>query len=125
MVTHRVKIDGTIYGNVGSIEPDIEREYYHNVTALSGKKYQDVRYQKTNYKVQFFNLLDGVYIDLRAFINSVKGVSITCGFPNDTDGFKEAEYFLTIQSEINKGYHNGNYFKNGMTVLFEAVNADE
>lgn len=125
MDIHRIKIDGVTYGNVGSITPSIEREYYYNVTALDGTKYQDVRYTKTNYTVQFFNLIDGVYTALRAFINDNKGVPIICGFPDDDDNLIEQEYYLTIQSEINKGRLNGKYFKNGMTVLFEAVNADE
>lgn len=125
MVVHKIVIDGVTYGNVGSIGQSITPEYYHNVTALSGKKYQEVRYTKTDYTVQFFNLIDGVYTSLRAFINANKGEAVTCGFPDDNNGFIYADYFLTIQSEINKGYLNGKYFKNGLTVLFEAVNADE
>jgi hypothetical protein len=124
MSVHKVKINGVIYGNVGSITPEIQTEYYHNVTALDGTKYQQVRYKKTNYKVQFFNVLDGVYVALRKYINRNKGKAILCGFPNDSDGFVEKEYYMTIQSEINKGYLNNEYFKNGLTVYFEAVNAD-
>lgn len=122
---HKVKINGTVYNNVGNIDYEPIPEYYYNLTALSGKTYQDVRYTKTNYTVQFFNLLDGVYTSLRSFIKSKKGIAVTCGFPDDSNGFIEADYYMTIKSEINKGYLNGNYFKNGMTVYFEAVNADE
>lgn len=119
-----MKIAGNIYGNVSSIDPSIETEYYHNVTSLSGKKYQAIRYTKTNYTVVFFNLLTPTYVNLRNYIKSHKGQAIVCGFPNDNGEFEEKEYFLTITAETNKGFINNKYLKNGLTVLFEAVNAD-
>lgn len=125
MEVHKIKINGVTYGNVGTITPEIETEYYHNVTSLSGVKYQSVRYTKTNYTVQFFNLADGVYTSLRSLIKSRKGLATLCGFPNDSTGFDETTYYMTIQSETNKGYHNGQYFKNGLTVLFERETAYE
>lgn len=126
MEIHKIIIDGVAYGNVGNIDMQQDIEYYHNVTALDGTKYQSIRYTKTNYTATFFNLLDGVYTSLREYIKSHKGVAVTCGFPDDSNGFNYANYYLTITSpDKMKGYLNGNYFKNGMTVLFEAVNADE
>lgn len=125
MVVHRVKINDVVYGNVGKIESSSREVPYHDVETLDGKKHKEIRYVKTDQTVLFFNLLDGVYISLREFIKSNRGVAITCGFPDDADGFIDSEYYLTIQNEINKGYLNGNYFRNGLEVLFEKVNADE
>lgn len=125
MTIHRVVINGVTYGNVGSIETDTTPVYYHKVETLDGKTHQKVRYFKTISTVTFFNLLDGVYTGLRAYIKANQDEAITCGFPDDEDGFIYDDYYLTITSEKNKGYLNGDYFRNGLTVTFEKVNADE
>lgn len=126
MDAHRIVINGVTYGNVGKIETEIEREYYHNVTSLSGRKYQDVRYTKENQKVQFFNLLNGVYTSLIDFVKAHKGTPINCGFPDDDNGFIFADYYISItKPSLMKGYLNGKYYKNGVELYFEAVNADE
>ena len=125
---HKIKVSGVLYDNIGTIVPEIEYEYWYDVTTRSGKKEQKVKYTKTNYTVTFFNALDGKYTTLRNHIKERNGVPSTCGFPNDTgrlDGFDYAEYIMTIQSEVNKGYlHNGTYYKNAMVVRFERRYAD-
>lgn len=131
MVQQRVKIDGVIYGNVGEIKTKKTVDYYHKVRTLDGKLHEEIRYELTGNTVLFYNLLDGVYDSLKNFIKSNVGNHIVCGFPKDNadidddNGFEEAEYSLTISDEINKGYLRGKYFRNGLVVEFEAVNADE
>ena len=126
MAIHKVVINNVLYDNIGKIEVEREIEYYHNVTALDGTKYQDVRYTKTNYHSTPFNLLDGKYTTLRDYIKANEGTPITCGFPNDSDGFDYADYYISItKPSIMKGYLRNNYYKTGMELYFEAVNADE
>lgn len=122
---HNIVINDVTYSNVGNIEEDIEYEYYYDVTALSGKKYQDVRYTKTNYVVSFFNLIDGVYKSLETMIRASAGTPIRCGIPTD-EGFKYNEYYIKISNPgILKGYLNGVYYRTGLTLKLEAVNKDE
>ena len=124
MKVHSIKMNGAVIDCVGTIEPSFEYAYYYNETALSGLKKQRVRYIKTNYNAQFFNILDGVYDNLKAYIRAHKGEPILFGFP-DGNGYVEREYYCTILSEINKGYLRNNYYKNGLKVSFEAVLPDE
>lgn len=131
MVVQRVKISGVVYGNVGDVKTEKEPVYYHKVRTLNGKLHEEIRYTLTHHTVQFFNLIDGVYDSLKDFIKSNEGFEIECGFPidngsvnSDTD-FDNGLYKLSIMDEIDKGYLNGVYFRNGLTVRFEAVNPDE
>ena len=131
MIVRRVKIGGVIYGNVGDIKAERVSEYYYNVRTLDGVLHQKLRYRLKNYTVQFFNLLTPVYDDLKDFIKFNKDEVIECGFPtdngsinSDTD-FVMANYKLTVIDEIDKGYFKGKYFRNGLTVYFEAVTPDE
>lgn len=131
MATQKVKIGGVVYGNVGDVKTEKENVYYHQVRTLDGILHEKIRYSLTHHTVQFFNLIDGVYDSLKAYIKANKDVPVECGFPidngdedDDTD-FDVAEYKLTITDEIDKGYLNGEYFRNGLTVRFEAVRPDE
>jgi hypothetical protein len=120
---HPVYINGIKYGNVASITPEIVNEYYYNVTTRDGVTHQKILYSKTNYKIQFFNLLDGVYYSLREYLKANNGVPIRVGIPTDTNDLSEAwnyaDYYITITDEMMKGTLNGRYFKNGLTVLLE------
>lgn len=131
MVVQRVKIGGVVYGNVGDVKTEKENVYYHQVRTLDGILHEKIRYTLTHHTVQFYNLIDGVYENLKAYIKANKDVPIECGFPidngdieSDTD-FDVAEYKLTITDEIDKGYFRGKYFRNGLVVRFEAVRPDE
>lgn len=127
MSTHKVVIAGTTYGNVGSIEPDRVVEYYHNVTALSGKQYKDIRYTKTNYTLTFFNLMNGVYESLVSAVKyfEANNSKVTCGIPIGEDTYEYKQYYLSIAEPSKmKGYHRGTYYKTGLKVLLEAVEAD-
>lgn len=131
MVTQRISIGGVIYGNVGEINTEKEPVYRLNVRTLDGTLHQELRYIVTTHTVQFFNLLDGVYDSLKAYIKANKNVPIECGLPIDNgdidneEDFDFADYKITIEKEINKGYFKGKYFRNGLTLRLEAVNADE
>lgn len=126
----KFKIDyqGSIYGNIASITPDYSKKgILYDVVTLDGVTHKKYRYKKTDYTVQFFNLLDDVYEGLKNVINQreMRNLTSRVGFP-DNDTFIYNDYYVTIQSEIPKGYlADGTFFKNGMIVLFEAVNPDE
>lgn len=131
MVVQKVKIGGVVYGNVGDVKTEKENVYYHQVRTLDGILHEKIRYTLTHHTVEFYNLIDGVYDNLKAYIKANKDVPIECGFPidngdidSDTD-FDVAEYKLTIKDEIDKGYFRGKYFRNGLVVRFEAVRPDE
>lgn len=128
MSIQKIKIGGVVYGNVGDIDTDRDYEYVYKVRTLDGILHEKIRYTTTVHTVQFFNLLDGVYDSLKSFVKANKGVAIECGIPTDNgteNDFENALYYITIKSEINKGYHNGVYFRNGLTLELEAVSPDE
>lgn len=127
MVQHKVKIyidETPIVFQTGEPIPEIQRVMYHDVETLDGKTHQEVRYTKTNWTVPFSNFGNDYYT-LREYIKANPDTPILCGFPNDRDGFVEKYYLLSIQSEKNKGYLRGNYFRNALVVYFRAVNPDE
>ena len=122
-----IEIDGEQieYDNVASITPQITTEYYHNVTSLSGIKYQDVRYKKTDYQIVFYDPLDGdKYENLKQFIRDARNTPVKCYLPHRL-GYVYANFYLTIIDENFKGFiSNGRYYKTGLTVLFEKEIAD-
>lgn len=121
----KISIDGVVYSNVGNIEQDIEENLYHNVTALDGTTYKKTRYTKTNYRVSFFNLIDGVYTALKAVIKANKDTPILCGIPIDNSfDFEYNKYYITITSETFKGYLPTGQYKTGLTIELKKEKAD-
>lgn len=125
----KLKIDfgGNILGNIAEITPDYsEKGLKYDVTTMDGVRHKKYRYKKINQTVQFLNLLDGVYDELKNIINAREARNMTShvGFP-EAEGFVYNDYYVSIVSEIPKGYlDDGTFFKNGMIVLFEAVNPE-
>ena len=122
----KIVIDGVTYSNVGNIEPEIETEYYYDVTTLNGKHHQKIRYQRTNFSVNFFNLIDGVYSALKAKIKQNRNVALSVGIPaDDSNDFDYDDYYVEITGETFKGYLSNGQYKTNLTIKLTKEMADE
>lgn len=119
-----IKINGIEYENVASCEPEVEYDYYYDITTMDGKRHRDIKGKRTNYEIEFYNNDFSVYDALKRTLLSANTVVLE--IPNGLESTISGEYMVEVKGDEVRGkMWNGKYYNTALAVFFERVGYDE